>query len=207
MTYHNSAELLQAFTRNHGLIEDALNQVPPHDEEADHCLNKAFDEAANYMVKAGNPVGRRVVITITGVTRNFDCPDGPSGKAVTQFVFESGSVVCGIIPRTTDQKMENGIMTWATRIGGLAGAHSMNIQTLAEETGGEVLQDKPQNLDSTFNTLVTYLRTRYSLAFVSTNKKRDGSLRKLKIDLAPATQKSQGKLVVKARRSYVSPRG
>jgi VWFA-related protein len=207
MTYHNNTELLQRFTQNRGLIADALNHVPPHDEEANHCLNKAFDQAANYMVKAGNPVGRRVVIVITGVTRNFDCTDGPSGKAVTQSVFESGSVVCGIIPRSADQRMENGIMTWATRIGGLTGAHSMNIQTLAEETGGEVLEDKPQNLDSTFNTLVTHLRTRYSLAFVSTNKKRDGSLRKLKIDLAPATQKSQGKLVVKARRSYVSPRG
>ena len=207
MSYHNHTELLQEFTQNRRLIEDALNHVPPHDEEANHCLNKAFDQAANYMVKAGNPVGRRVVIVITGVTRNFDCTDGPSGKAVTQSVFESGSVVCGIIPRSADQRMENGIMRWATRIGGLTGAHSMNIQTLAEETGGEVLEDKPQNLDSTFNTLVTHLRTRYSLAFVSTNKKRDGSLRKLKIDLAPATQKSQGKLVVKARRSYVSPRG
>ena len=207
MTYHNHTELLQEFTQNRRLIEDALNHIPPHDEEANHCLNKAFDQAANYMVKAGNPVGRRVVIAITGVTQNFDCTDGPSGKAVTQSVFESGSVVCGIIPRSADQRMENGIMRWATRIGGLTGAHSMNIQTLAEETGGEVLEDKPQNLESTFNTLVTHLRTRYSLAFVSTNKKRDGSLRKLKIDLAPATQKSQGKLVVKARRSYVSPRG
>jgi VWFA-related protein len=207
MTYHNTAELLQEFTRNHRLIEDALSHVPPHDEEANHCLNKAFDEAANYMVKSGNPVGRRVVIAITGVTRNFDCPDGSSGKAATQSVFESGSVICGIIPRTADQQMENGIMRWATRIGGLGGAHSMNIQTLAEETGGEVLQDKPENLDSTFNTLITHLRTRYSLAFVSSNKKRDGTLRKLKIDLAAAAQKSQGKLVVRARRSYVAPRG
>jgi hypothetical protein len=51
------------------------------------------------------------------------------------------------------------------------------------------------------------LRTRYNLAFVSSNKKRDGTLRKLKIDLAPATKKSQTKLVVKARKSYVAPKG
>jgi len=207
MTYHNSAELLQGFTRNRILIEDALNHVPPHDEEANHCLNKAFSEAASYMVQSGNPVGRRVVIAITGVTRNFDCPDGPSGKAATQSIFESGSVVCGIIPRTADQQMENGMMIWATRVGGLARMPSLNIQTLAEETGGEVLQDKPEHLDSTFTTLITHLRTRYSLAFVSSNKKRDGSLRKLKIDVAPALQKSEGKLVVKARRSYVAPKG
>src|SRR6184192_3218230 len=102
MTYHDTTRLLQVFTRDRALIEDALNQVPPHDEEADHCLNKLFNDAADYMTKAGNPVGRRVVIAITGVTRNFDCPGGPSGKAAAQAIYESGSVVCGIIPKSGD---------------------------------------------------------------------------------------------------------
>ncbi|HBB89316.1 MAG TPA: hypothetical protein DC047_17055, partial [Blastocatellia bacterium] len=47
--------------------------------------------------------------------------------------------------------------------------------------------------------------SRYNLAFVSTNKKRDGTTRKLKLDLAPSIPKSQGKLVIKARRSYIAP--
>ncbi|PWT95213.1 MAG: hypothetical protein C5B55_01580 [Blastocatellia bacterium] len=207
MTYHNTAELLQEFTRDRRLIERALNRVPPHDESANHCLNRAFFEAASYMAQAANPEGRRVIVAVTGVTRNFDCADSPSGRAAAQMVYESGSVVCGIIPHTPDQVMENGMIRWATRIGGLAGADSMNIQTLADETGGEILQDKPENLESTFDTLMTHLRTRYSLAFVSTNKKRDGTVRKLKIDVTPATQKSRTKLVVKARKSYIAPRG
>jgi len=45
-----------------------------------------------------------------------------------------------------------------------------------------------------------------NLAFVASNKKRDGTTRKLKLDIDPARQKSQGKLVIKARRSYISPR-
>ena len=97
-------------------------------------------------------------------------------------------------------------MKWATRMGKLGGAPYIDIQTLANETGGEVLQDKPANLNTTFNTLVSHLRTRYSLAFVSSNKKRDGTTRKLKIDIVTAAQKSQGKLVVRARHSYVAPR-
>ncbi len=87
MTYHDTTRLLQGFTRDRALVEDALNQVPPHDEEADHCLNKLFADAADYMTKAGNPVGRRVVIAITGVTRNFDCPGVPSGKAAAQAIY------------------------------------------------------------------------------------------------------------------------
>ena len=206
MTYHDTTRLLQGFTRDRALIEDALNQVPPHDEEADHCLNKLFNDAADYMTKAGNPVGRRVVIAITGVTRNFDCPGGPSGKAAAQAIYESGSVVCGIIPKTGEQGLENGIMIWATRMGKLGGAPYLDIQNLANETGGEVLEDKLENLNTTFQTLMDHLRSRYNLAFVSSNKKRDGTTRKLKIDVSPSLQKSQSKLVVKARRSYVAPR-
>jgi len=207
MTYHDTVELRQEFTRDRRSLEFALNYVPPHIEAANHCLNIAFEEAANYMMKAGNPTGRRVIVLITGVTRNFDCKGGPSNKAARHSVFESGSVVCGIIPRTPEQAAENGAMRWATRFGRLGGLHYLDIQKLAEETGGEVLQDQPENLDRTFNTLINHLRTRYSLAFTSSNKKRDGSLRTLKIDLAEAAKRSQGKLVVKARKNYIAPKG
>jgi len=206
MTYHDSTRLLQGFTRNRLLIEDALNRVPMHDEEADHCLNKLFFDAADYMVSASNPEGRRVIVVITGVTRNFDCEGGPSGKLAAQQIYESGSVVCGIIPKEPGQGLENGVMIWATRMGRLGSAPYMDIETLANETGGELLADKPDNLGTTFQTLMDHLRSRYNLAYVSTNKKRDGTTRKLKLDLSQPVQKSQGKLVVKARRSYVAPR-
>jgi hypothetical protein len=184
-----------------------LDYVPPHDERANHCLNTAFDAAADYMMKAGNPTGRRVIVAVTGVTRNWDCGNGPSHNSVTHSVFESGSVVCGIIPKTPEQVAENGMMRWATRLGRVAGAHTLDIQKLADETGGELLQDKPENLETSFNTLIEHLRTRYNLAFVSSNKKRDGTLRKLKIDLTEHTKKKQQtKLVVKACRSYIAPR-
>jgi len=206
MTYHDTAELRQGFTHDRILLERAINYVPPHDERANHCLNIAFDDAANYMMKAGNPSGRRVIIVVTGVTRNWDCRGGPSNTSVTHTVFESGSVVSAIIPKTPEQVAENGVMRWATRFGRLAHAPYIDIQKLADETGGEILRDKPEELDQTFNTLITHLRTRYSFSFVSTNKKRDGTVRNLKIDLADGIEKSQGRLVVKARRSYVAPK-
>lgn len=207
MTYHDTTRLLQGFTKNRILIEKALERVPPHSEEADHCLNKLFADAADYMMSAGNPTGRRVIVVITGVTRNFDCPDGPSGKFAAQAIYESGAVVCGIIPKEMGQGLENGIMVWATRMGKLGGAPYMDLETLANETGGEILSDKPDNLSTTFQTLMDHLRSRYNLAFVSTNKKRDGTTRKLKIELAQSAQKSKDRLVVKARRSYIAPGG
>lgn len=206
MTYHTNVELRQPFTRNRAAIADALDSVPPKDEQAGHCLNKAFADAAQYMQRAGNPIGRRVIVVITGVTRSFDCRDGPSNKTASQAVYESGAVVSAIVPKTSGQQMENGMMIWATRFGRLGGAPYIDIQTLANETGGEIMKDKPEHLGITFSTLISHLRTRYNLAFVSTNKNRDGTTRKLKIDVAPTTQKMNGKLVVKARRSYIAPR-
>lgn len=205
MTYHDEAELLQGFTRNRSEIASALERVPKSQTWADHCLNKAFAKAADYMVSAGNPVGRRVIIAITGITRNFDCGHGPSGKAAKQSLFESGSVVCGIVPKSPVQRMENSLMTFGTRMGGVFRA-VLDIKQLAEETGGEVMEEKPERLDTTFATLIDHLRTRYNLGFVSSNRKRDGTLRKLKVDIKPELHKAQGKLVVKSRRGYIAPK-
>ena len=206
MTYHDTVELQQEFTRDRRRVERALDYVPPHDERANHCLNSALDEASNYMMKAGNPSGRRVIVLITGVTRNWDCRGGPSHNTTIHSIFESGSVVCGIIPKTPEQVAENGMMRWATRVGRVGGAQYLDIQKLADDTGGELLRDKPEELDRSFNTLITHLRTRYSFSFVSTNKNRDGTVRKLKVEVADGVEKNEGHVVVKARKSYVAPK-
>ena len=170
------------------------------------CFNIMFAEAAEHMLKASNPAGRRVIIVITSMTRLFDCMNAPSNRAATAAVYESGAVVCAIIPKVIVQRVENALQTVATRVNRVVAADYIDLEHLANETGGEVLANKPEKLDTTFQTLIDHLRSRYNLAFVSTNKKRDGTTRKLKLDVDPARQKSQGKLVIKARRSYISPR-
>jgi VWFA-related protein len=205
MSFANTTELLTPFGRGKDRVLDGLDHLPPHDEAADHCFNRAFYEAADYMRSAGNPDGRRVIIMITGITTFFGCA-GPSLEEARMAVLESGSVVCGIIPKTAGQRMENGIMIAAAGIGGLFKAKSSNLKQLADETGGEVLTDKPENLDRVFNNLIDHLRTRYTIGFVSTNRKRDGSFRKLKLDLARPVQKSDERLVIKTKRGYIAAR-
>jgi Ca-activated chloride channel family protein len=205
MAFHNTTELVTRFGRDQNRIIDGLDHLPPHDEEANHCFNRAFYDAAEYMRRAGNPDGRRVIIVITSVTTYFDC-SGPSGDEARRAILESGSVVCGIIPKTAGQRMESGIMRTITGIGGIFKARSSNLNLLAEETGGEVLTDKPDNLDHTFNDLIGHLRTRYVVGFVSTNTRRDGSFRKLKLEVVPSLQKPDSKLIVKTRRGYIAAR-
>ncbi|HEV7821155.1 MAG TPA: VWA domain-containing protein [Burkholderiales bacterium] len=203
MAFHNSVDLVAGFTRDKRRIFDALHRVPPHDEQANHCFNRAFDEAAAYMNHAANPDGRRVIIVLTGITTDFDCP-GPSGEEARRAVLESGAVVCGIIPKTAEQRLESGIMRTVTGIGGVFKAKASNLNKLAEETGGEVLSDKPEMLNHVFNDLIDHLRTRYVIGFVSTNTKRDGTFRKIKLDVAQPSAKSEDRLVVRTRRGYIA---
>jgi VWFA-related protein len=208
MAFTDSTNLIQPLTRNRILIEKALNNIPEQAKTTNvaHCFNLLFADAARHLLKASNPAGRRVIIVITSMTRLFDCSNGPSNRAATAAIYESGAVVCAIIPKVLTQRVENTLQTVATRVNKVVGANYMDLEHLANETGGEVLADKREKLGTTFQTLIDHLRSRYNLAFVSTNKKRDGTTRKLKLDIDPVQQKSQGKLVIKARRSYIAPR-
>lgn len=203
MAFHDTVNLVAGFTRDRRRIEDALHRIPPHDEQASHCFNRAFDEAANYMKHAANPDGRRVIIVLTGITVNFDC-SGPTGEQARQAILESGAVVCGIIPKTAEQRLESGIMRTVTGIGGVLKAKTSNLNKLAEETGGEVLSDKPEMLNHVFNDLIDHLRTRYVLGFVSTNTKRDGTFRKIKLDVTQSSPKAEDRLIVRTRRGYLA---
>jgi len=208
MTFTDSTKLIQPFTRNRIMIEQALNNIPAPAKTTNvaHCFNLMFADAAEHMLKASNPAGRRVIIVISSMTRLFDCSNGPSNRAAAGAIYESGAVVCAIIPQVIIQRVENALQTVATRVNKVVAANYMDLEYLANETGGEVLADKPKKLGPTFQTLIDHLRSRYNLAFVSTNKNRDGTTRKLKLDIDQARQKSQGKLVIKARRRYIAPR-
>ena len=208
MAFTDTTKMIQPFTRNRILLEQALNNIPEPSKNTNvaHCFNILFADAAEHLLTASNPAGRRVIIVITSMTRLFDCSNAPSNRAASAAVYESGAVVCAIIPKSLTGRVENTLQTFSTRVNRVVTANYMDLENLANETGGEVLGDRPAKLDTTFQTLIDHLRSRYNLAFVSTNKERDGTTRKLKLDVDPVRQKSQGKLVIKARRSYIAPR-
>jgi Ca-activated chloride channel family protein len=207
MAFADTADLIKGFRYDRRMIADALDRLPPHDENAGHCFNRAFYEAAKFMGEAGNPAGRRVIIMITGITKSFDCHPGPSGEETRNEVLESGAVVCGLVPITAEQRLENGIIGGAATVAGVFKANTLSLGQLAEETGGEIFSAKAPDLDAAFSNLIDHLRNRYTIGFVSSNTKRDGTYRKLKLEVAPAIQKREGDVVVKTRRGYKAAKG
>jgi len=51
----HTTRLLQGFTRDRALVDDALNQIPPHDEEGGSLPEQAVRRRRDYMIRASNP--------------------------------------------------------------------------------------------------------------------------------------------------------
>jgi VWFA-related protein len=81
------------------------------------------------------------------------------------------------------------------------------LRDLAERTGGRAFFPKKQlELEAAFTEIEQELRTQYLLAYSSTNKKRDGSYRKITIEITNPELKKE-KLAFRHRPGYFAKRG
>ena len=71
------------------------------------------------------------------------------------------------------------------------------------ETGGELAGATPDEIDATLNRMVDNISTSYALAYAPTNTANDGKRRRIRVDLSSDVEKREGKVVLRARRSYV----
>ena len=207
MSFSDKTVLFQPFQTDRKKTEEALNKLPySNDMPANHCFNKALFDAAAYMRESGNPVGRRLIIMITGSARGINCK-GPTAEQTTTEVLESGSTVCALmINNKVDQlgAAETAIQHGINDAAKIIGVGTVGVKSLVDETGGEYVSVKPDNSEFQFDTLVTRLRTRYAKGFVSSNAKHDGGYRKLKVEMSDTAEKREGKLIVKTRRGYIA---
>jgi VWFA-related protein len=77
------------------------------------------------------------------------------------------------------------------------------LQILARETGGAVFfPGSVRDLDRIYATIRAQIRGRYTLGYVSTNEKRDGTFRKVEVRLVSPAHR---RLEVRTRTGYVAP--
>jgi VWFA-related protein len=86
--------------------------------------------------------------------------------------------------------------------GGLGFSGDSALKKLSEESGGRVIRvDNPRDTALAFEQLSRELRTQYSLGYTPINAARDGSFRKIRVQIR------NGDYKVQARRGYYAPRG
>jgi Ca-activated chloride channel homolog len=205
MTFSNKVALAQAFTRDRQLIADKIRAVEPQHRSEQHYFNAGIYEAATYMSKAANPAGRRAIIVLTSLEASIDF-SRISEKEALHAVLESGAVVSGVLAKTLGGRIEQGIRGKPTSILRHVGLRAGSLKMFVTETGGELVSAAPEKLEETLTQLVNHIAVSYSLAYHPTNSARDGKRRRIRVQLADAVEKREGKLVLLTRRSYVIPR-
>jgi VWFA-related protein len=210
MAFATRAALLQDFTRDRQLIAEQTGKAS--DDETmrrtggSTSLNEAVYQAAAHLDKAANPISRRVVIAVTDNISNQLPFMGHSEKEAFEQLFESGSVVCGIIVRDAFSKVASVSQKSPTNILFRKIMSFGSVGTYAEKTGGEVMKADGDEVNLTLAKLIDHLRTRYSLGYAPSNSQMDGKFRKIKVTVSREVEKREGQVVVKTKQGYYARR-
>ena len=187
--------VLQDFTNKLPLLISATMQLKPQGATS---LYDGVYLASDYLKPSQ---GRRIIVIVS------DGGDTTSGKGLLEALAnaqKSDAVIFSIFTGNRYYYSQN--------LRDLAGERA--LETLTMETGGyiykpratpgalgeQVDEDALKELDQAFADLAQQLRTQYTLGFYSSNEKRDGSFRKLIVNV-----KKPG-FVARARAGYYAPK-
>ncbi len=199
ISFGAEAELLQDSTNSPRLLQDGLNQlhlsvpvgglhpgpVPTMHNQAGTILYDAVYLAADEKLKGD--VGRKAIVVITDGVDTGSKKTRDEGIEAAQ---RADSIIYSIFYQD--------IAAYGPFGGG--GGGEAELRRMSSDTGGRVFKvDRRYTLDDVFRDLQDEMRSQYSIAYTSTNTKRDGSFRKLDVRVANKDLK------VQTRKGYYAP--
>ena len=195
-------ELLRDLTANQRLLASAIDETvinaggrgplpgtaPGPGIGGTHLFDAVY-LAANELMK--NEIGRKVLILLS------DGEDQGSRMKLNEAL--EAAQKADIILYSVDVVDRE---FYSRRGGGFGFSGDSVLKKLAEESGGRVIRvDNPRETALAFEQLARELRTQYSLGYTPSHAARDGSFRKIRV------QVHNGDYKVQARRGYYAPGG
>jgi VWFA-related protein len=205
MTFSNKVNLVQPFTRDRDLIADKIMAVEAQHQSEQHYFNSGIYEASTYMSKAANPAGRRAIIVLTSLEASIDFSKR-SEKEALHAVLESGATVSGVLVKTLGGRFEQIFRGKPTSLLRRLGLRSGSLKKFVEETGGELVNESPENMSAALTRIVDHVSASYTVAYMPTNMSRDGKRRRIRVRPSSGIEKREGKVVMLSRRSYIVPK-
>jgi VWFA-related protein len=175
MTFDTDVDLLADFTDDHGKLDRAINRAQINAPGSSVIIAQGplptsgsggtnFYDAV-YLAghdKLSGEAGRKAIVVLS------DCEDTGS-KLKLQDAIESS--------QRTDTVVH--ILLVAAD-----GGDQRVGKSLTEETGGRMIVVRSEkNLEQAFDQISEELRSQYTISYISTNKARDGSYRKIKMEM------------------------
>jgi hypothetical protein len=199
-------------------------------------IDEAVYQAAAHLARASSPYARRLIIAVTFNGACQEVSKGHTRIEAIEQLFESGSVVFGlytwddiaairiqnklakpdkfdkynpadfILRKVTHEKPyqpRDVIGDYARETGGCVSlAASPRFERWPpRRSPAELAAEKLE-----FAKAIDHLRASYSLAYVSSNQKRDGKFRKIQLRVSPEVEKRKGKMDIITRRGYYARR-
>jgi VWFA-related protein len=190
MAFGTTSELVQDFTKDRSLVAHKIEEATATDRLGSGTfLGSALDSAAVHMRKSPTQTSRRVIIVVTD---NIAFMAGVDEKQVLDELFDSGTVVYGLIVRAAIGKFFN--VMFLGRIHG--------VNHFVEETGGEILSASKTEVADKLGVVIDRLRARYAIGFRPTNLNQDGKLRRIEITLLNNRKQKQKPIVITKKGYY-----
>jgi Ca-activated chloride channel homolog len=200
MVFGDQTKLIQPFTKDRQQIIEQIGALLKQTQAGvGTSLHTALYEAAAKMETASNPLSRRVIVTVTDNIATAYRWGDLSEQSVTDRIYDTGSVVCGVVVKTGAPR--------ALNIFGRIDKEDpfrrqINLEKFVDDTGGEIQFVPVIEVNQKLTELIEHLRTRYSLGYTSTNQNLDGKFRRVRVAVKPATLKREGELQVRTRQGY-----
>lgn len=207
MIFAAKPKLTLYFTKDKKLAARAIEVASAEAVGNETNNNEAVFQAAAYIKNATNPDNRRVIIAVSDDISTHKVLSLSKSKTIHE-LLESGSVVCGLFfdsiykkkaEPTTDpysSVLQTALIAGETNI----------IKSYVDRTGGVAIEADQQSIKDGFIHLIERLRTRYSLGYVSSNEKRDGKFRRIKLRISPDIDKREKGIAIISRKGYYAQR-
>jgi VWFA-related protein len=201
IAFSSDTQLVQDFTINRKLILEKIGHIEKTPVIGQGTsLFEGLRSAAVHMNKASNPLSRRAIIAVTDNVAWEYHFTGLSEKDVADEIFESGSMVCGLVVQGAMTGAEK-IFNW-NRSGADVYRRRMTVDPFAAQTGGEVIKSGRTEVNARLALLIDHLRTRYTLGFISKKEQSDGNFRRISLALTPEAKKRLGDVVIRTKQGY-----
>jgi len=192
IVFGGSARVIQAFTKQKRLVSDAILEADGTGLARGTDVNEGIYLAATYLDKNSSAASRRVIIGITDDTTSLNIVTPRADSSTLRKLHETRSVVCGLIFNNPYRRYVIG--------------NTASVRTYADVTGGIAVSAESKKLDANLSQLIDHLRSQYSLGYSSSNQKRDGSFRKIKLEITSDAQRRIGDAIVTTRKGYYDVR-
>jgi len=204
ISFGEEAELLQDYTNSARMLSRAMDglrvssgvggfgpgPVPTAGEPRGTVLYDAIFLAADEKLRT--EVGRKVIVVIT------DGVDEGSRKKIEDAIEAAQKADAVIYSIDYFDPRAYGYGPFGFGGGGGEGY----LRRMSDATGGHVYKvDRGHSLDQVFNELQQEMRSQYSIGYVSTNDRRDGTYRKVDVRMASKDLKAQ------VRKGYYAVKG